>query len=31
LHRDENGILLGNQKNGKASILEEFTEEQERQ
>ena len=30
LHRNEEGILLGNQKQGKAQILKEFTEDRER-
>lgn len=28
LHRDEEGILLGNQKQGKANILDQFTREE---
>ena len=30
LHRDEDGILTGNQKQGSAKILDEFIEEPER-
>ena len=31
LHRNEEGILLGSQKQGKAQILKEFTEDRERE